>query len=69
MDHGYQEITSVLLRRQAMGDGTKKKKKCCEAYLKKGTMCSNCPLQAEEDKKDKKKEKKEKKDKKKSIKK
>lgn len=52
-----------------MGDGTKKKKKCCEAYLKKGTMCSNCPLQAEEDKKDKKKEKKEKKDKKKSIKK
>ena len=41
----------------------KDKKKCCEAYKKKGKMCGSCPLR-EELKAKKKKDKKEKKEKK-----
>lgn len=42
-----------------MGKAKKKsKKKCCQAYLKKGKMCSDCPLRAEIEKKKKKKKKK-----------
>ncbi|WP_275888420.1 hypothetical protein [Desulfobulbus alkaliphilus] len=33
----------------------KKKKKCCQAYLKKGKMCSDCPLRDKIEKKKKKK--------------
>jgi hypothetical protein len=55
-----------LCRRRVMSDDKKKKKKCCEGYLKKGKMCSSCPLQDKDKKKKdkKKKEKKKKKDKK-----
>jgi hypothetical protein len=52
-----------------MGDD---KKKCCEAYKKKGKMCSSCPLKdkaKKKKKKDKDKKKKKKKDKKKDRKK
>lgn len=42
-------------------DKKKKKDKCCGAYLKKGKMCSNCPLQDKEKKKSKEKKKKDKK--------
>jgi hypothetical protein len=46
-----------------MGKAKKKsKEKCCQAYLKKGKMCSDCPLR---DKVAKKKKKEKKKDKKK----
>jgi hypothetical protein len=50
----------------AMGKDKKKKKdKCCGAYLKKGKMCSSCPLRDKDEKKKKKdKKKKKKKDKK-----
>lgn len=39
-------------------DKKKSKKKCCQAYLKKGKMCSNCPLREKSEKKEKKKKKK-----------
>ena len=50
-----------------MGKDKKKKDKCCEGYLKKGKMCSSCPLKDKEKEKAKKKDKKKekKKDKKK----
>jgi len=38
-----------------------KKTKCCGGYLKKGKMCSNCPLRESEKAKEKKKGKKKKK--------
>jgi hypothetical protein len=42
-------------------DKKKSKKKCCQAYLKKGKMCSDCPLREKSGKKKKKKKKKDKK--------
>jgi len=50
-----------------MGKDKKKKDKCCESYLKKGKMCSSCPLKDKE--KEKSKKKKKKKEKKKDMKK
>jgi hypothetical protein len=46
-------------------DKKKRKDKCCESYLKKGKMCSDCPLRDEKKSKDKDKKKEKKKDKKK----
>jgi hypothetical protein len=48
-----------------MGKDKKKKDKCCEGYLKKGKMCSDCPLKGKGKEKLKKKKKDKKKDKKK----
>lgn len=36
-------------------DKKKSKEKCCQAYLKKGKMCSDCPLREKSEKKKKKK--------------
>jgi len=52
-----------------MGKDKKKKDKCCESYLKKGKMCSSCPLKDKENEKSKKKDKDKKKEKKKEKKK
>jgi len=52
-----------------MGKDKKKKDKCCESYLKKGKMCSSCPLKDKENEKSKKKNKDKKKEKKKDKKK
>ena len=42
-----------------MGKAKKKKKeKCCQAYLKKGKKCSDCPLRDKDGKEKKKKKKK-----------